>query len=277
MTTVGEIALILDRYFPPRLAEDWDAPGLSVGDPTAPVERVLFAVDPVMAVADEAADWSATMLVTHHPLMLRGVTSVAANTSKGAVVHRLILACCALYSAHTNADAARPGVADALAEAIGLTDTRPLVPDAIDPALGTGRVGSLAAPATLRAFAQAVADALPATAPGVRVAGNLDALIRTVAVLGGSGGSFLDAASAADVDAYVTADLRHHPALEARELALLTDGRPALVDVSHFASEWLWLAAAAERLAAEAGVEAKVSTLNTDPWTGRFSATAPDA
>jgi dinuclear metal center YbgI/SA1388 family protein len=277
MTTVGEIVAILDRYFPPRLAEEWDAPGLSVGDPTAPVERVLFAVDPVMAVANEAADWSATMLVTHHPLMLRGVTSVAANTGKGAVVHRLILAGCALYSAHTNADAASPGVADALAEAIGLTETRPLVPDAAEPALGTGRVGVLAAPTTLRQFAQAVADALPATTPGVRVAGDLGALIRTVAVLGGSGGSFLEAASAADVDAYVTADLRHHPASEARELALLTDGRPALVDVSHFASEWLWLAAAAERLAAEASVETRVSTLNTDPWTGRFGASAPDA
>lgn len=277
MTTVGEIVAILDRYFPPRLAEEWDAPGLSVGDPTAPVERVLFAVDPVMTVANEAADWSATMLVTHHPLMLRGVTSVATNTAKGAVVHRLILAGCALYSAHTNADAASPGVADALAEAIGLIDTRPLVPDAAEPALGTGRVGVLAAPATLRQFAQAVADALPATAPGVRVAGDLDALIRTVAVLGGSGGSFLEAASAADVDAYVTADLRHHPASEARELALLTDGRPALVDVSHFASEWLWLAAAAKRLSAEAGVVTLVSTLNTDPWTGRFGASAPDA
>src|SRR5512143_2376804 len=205
MTTVGESVAILDGYFPPRLAAEWVAPGLSVGDPTAPVERVLFAVDPVMAVADEAAAWSATMLVTHHPLMLRGVTSVAANTAKGAVVHRLILSGCALYSAHTNADAASPGVADALARAIGLTDTRPLVADAAEPALGTGRVGVLAVPTTLGQFAQEVADALPPTAPGVRVAGDLDAPVRTVAVLGGSGGSFLGAASSAGVDAYVTA------------------------------------------------------------------------
>ncbi len=277
MTTVGEIVAILDGYFPPRLAEEWDAPGLSVGDPTAPVERVMFAVDPVMAVVNEAVDWSATMLVTHHPLMLRGVTTVAADTAKGAVVHRLILAGCALYSAHTNADAARPGVADALAEAIGITQLRPLVPDAEDPALGTGRVGVLGKPATLREFATAVADALPATAPGVRVAGDLDALVRSVAVLGGSGGSFLDTARAADVDAYVTADLRHHPASEARELALLTDGRPALVDVSHFASEWLWLAAAAKRLKKDADVDTMVSTLNTDPWTGRFGVFGPGA
>ncbi len=270
MTTVGEIVAILDGYFPRRLAEDWDAVGLAVGDPTAPVERVMFAVDPVMAVANEAAEWSATMLVTHHPLMLRGVTTVAADTAKGAVVHRLILAGCALYSAHTNADSSRPGVADALAAAIGVTETRPLIPDALDPTLGTGRIGELASPATLRAFAQAVADALPATAHGVRVAGDLDATVRTVAVLGGSGDSFFDEVRGADADAYVTADLRHHPASEARELAALQGGRPALVDVSHFASEWLWLAAAAERLAAEVGVETTVSTLNTDPWTARF-------
>lgn len=277
MTTVGEIVAILDRYYPPRLAEDWDAPGLSVGDPTAPVERVLFAVDPILAIADEAADWSATMLVTHHPLMLRGVTTVATSTGKGAVVHRLILAGCALYSAHTNADASRPGVADALAEAIGVTETRPLLPDALDSDLGTGRVGVLASPVSLRAFAEVVADALPPTAHGVRVAGDLDAPIRTVAVLGGSGDSFFDAVRAADVDAYVTADLRHHPVSEAREFAELTDGRPALVDVSHYASEWLWLAAAAERLAAEAGVDTRVSTLNTDPWTGRFGVAGPGA
>ncbi len=270
MATVGEIVEVLDQRFPPRLAEDWDRVGLSVGDPTAPVERVLFAVDPVLAVIDEAAEWGATMLITHHPLMLFGVSSVASDTGKGAAVHRLILSGVALYSAHTNADAATGGVADALADAIGLTGTVPLVPDASDPSMGTGRVGTLAKPITLREFAERIAEALPRTAQGVLVAGDLDALVRTVAVLAGSGDKFFDAVRSADADVYVTADLRHHPASEARELALARDGRPALVDVSHFASESLWLAAAAAHLAATTGVETRVSTLNTDPWTARF-------
>jgi len=270
MSTVGEIVAILDRMYPPRLAEEWDAPGLSVGDPAATVSHVHFAVDPVRAVIDEAVAAGAQMLVTHHPLLLRGVTSVAADTGKGSAVHRLITGGCALYSAHTNADSAANGVADALAAAIGVTGLRPLVEDAEDPSLGTGRVGVLASPLPLREFAERVAAALPPTAHGVRVAGDLDLTVSTVAVLGGSGDSFFDDVRRADVDAYVTADLRHHPASEARELAELAGGRPALVDVSHYASESLWLEAAAASVGREAGVTTSVSTLNTDPWTGRF-------
>ncbi|PKQ15578.1 MAG: Nif3-like dinuclear metal center hexameric protein, partial [Actinobacteria bacterium HGW-Actinobacteria-8] len=87
--------------------------------------------------------------------------------------------------------------------------------------------------------------------------------------LGGSGDAFLDDAAAAGVDAYVTADLRHHPASEAREAALLRGGKPYLVNVSHAASESLWLDDAATAVASAFSVTTSVSTLNTDPWTGR--------
>ena len=272
MTTVRDVAQVLDRLFPPGLAQDWDAVGLSVGDPSADVSRVLFAVDPTQAVAQEAIGSGSQLIVSHHPLMMRGVTSVAANTAKGSVVHALISAGCALYTAHTNADAAAGGVAEALATVLGVNQTSALVPDLTDAALGLGRVGTLDEPMSLRDFAHRVAAALPRTEHGVRVAGDLESTIRTVAVLGGSGDSLFDAVRAADVDAYVTADLRHHPASEAREVAELGDGRPALVDVSHFASEWAWLDAAAAHVAKATGVETHVSTLTTDPWTARFGA-----
>jgi dinuclear metal center YbgI/SA1388 family protein len=272
MATVRDVVDALDRRYPPRLAEEWDRVGLSVGDPDDEVRHIHLAVDPVLAVVDEALAAGAQMIVTHHPLMLRGVTTVAADTGKGAVVHRLIRAGCALYAAHTNADAAAGGVADALAAAFGLGATEPLVPDGADPALGQGRVGVLSPPATLRAFAERVAAALPSTPQGVRVAGDLDATVTRVAVLGGSGGSLLDAAIAADVDVYVTGDFRHHPASEAREDAAVRDGRPALIDVSHFASESLWLRDAADYLARETGVTTSLSTLVTEPWNARFGA-----
>ena len=270
MATVREIVDVLDRRFPPALAEEWDRVGLSVGEPDAAVSRVLFAVDPVLVVADQAIAAGAQMIVCHHPLLLRGVTTVSADTGKGAMVHRLISAGVALYSAHTNADAAQDGVADALATAIGVGQTVPLVPDGAEPGLGIGRVGALAAPVTLGEFARRVAAALPPTVQGVRVAGDLGAIVSRVAVLAGSGDSLFDAVRAADADVYVTADLRHHPASEAREEALAHDGRPALVDVSHYASEWLWLDAAAAHVAKAAGVETIVSTLRTDPWNARF-------
>lgn len=386
--TLADVVAALERRYPPRTAESWDRVGLVAGDPAAPVRRVLFAVDPVAAVVDEALAGGADLVVTHHPLLLRPVHSVAATTYKGALLHRLVRAGCGLYTAHTNADAARGGVAEALADAVGLVGTVPLVAadaPALDkhvvlvptghvealvdalaragagrlgayercawtttgegtfvplpgatPAVGVvgrretlaetrvemvapraardrvvaavraahpyeepasdvlelaalpdgtglGRVGMLPTPVTLREFAAAVARAVPATAQGVRFAGDPDMVVRRVAVLGGSGDSLFDAVRAADVDVYVTADLRHHPASEQQERAAFDAGggppRPALVDLAHAASEWLWLPRAADALRADlaaAGttVETSVSTRRTDPWTGHVPQTS---
>src|SRR5699024_8775508 len=310
---------------------------------------------------------------------LRGTSTVSAATPKGRLVHDLIRAGCALYTAHTNADSAAGGVADALADLLELSDRRPLTPhedaaldtltvfvprddttrvlDALaaagagalgeydrcaftvtgqgtfragatanptigqreeitevaedrlemtlprrrraavvaalrashpyeEPAFsvvqhaaqpagtGLGRIGTLPQPTTLRALAERGAAVLPATAPGIRVAGDLDAQVRTVAVSGGSGDSLLGTVRALAADVYLTADLRHHPAPEP-----LAAGRPYLIDATHWASEWPWLPVAAARLAQDARdagteVETAVSTIVTDPWTMRLP--APD-
>ncbi|TDE90044.1 Nif3-like dinuclear metal center hexameric protein [Occultella glacieicola] len=125
---LSDVVAALEKRYPPSTAEDWDAVGLVVGDPDARIRTVLFAIDPVEAVVEEALERGVDLLVTHHPLYLRGVTSVAATDAKGRVVHRLIRAGIALYVAHTNADIAAGGVNEALAAALGLTGARPLVP-----------------------------------------------------------------------------------------------------------------------------------------------------
>lgn len=125
--TVGEVCHHLDSAYPPALAEKWDAVGLVCGDPDTPVTKVAFALDCTLEVAQAAVDAGAQLLVVHHPLLLRGVTSVAANTPKGKVVHTLLCGGVALYTAHTNADSARPGVNDKLAELVGITPGRPIV------------------------------------------------------------------------------------------------------------------------------------------------------
>jgi dinuclear metal center YbgI/SA1388 family protein len=265
--TLAQVVDVLDELYNPQWAADWDAVGLVCGDPDAEVRRVLFAVDPVSDVVDEAIEWGADLVVAHHPLFLRGVHGVAATTPKGRVVHRLLTHGIGLHVCHTNADVAAPGVSDALAAALGLTELRPLDPHPDVPGLGTGRLGRLPTPEPLRDFGRRVAGALPATAHGVRVAGDPDRVITTVAVCGGAGDSYLDVVRAAGADAYVTADLRHHPASEASEHG----DAPALVDVAHWASEWPWLSDAADRLRrrlAERGttVETRVSTIRTDPW-----------
>ena len=128
--TLGEVVDLLHRRYDPRTADSWDRVGLVCGDPAEPVEAVLFAVDPVAAVVDEAIADGVQLLVTHHPLFLSGVHGVSADGFKGRVVHRLIRAGIGLLAAHTNADNARPGVSDAIATALDLHDVEPL--DALD-------------------------------------------------------------------------------------------------------------------------------------------------
>ena len=87
---IRDVVESLEAAYPPELAEEWDAVGLVCGDPEAVVQRVLFCVDPVEATVDEAADFGAQLLVSHHPLLLRGVHGVPADDPKGHLVHRLI-------------------------------------------------------------------------------------------------------------------------------------------------------------------------------------------
>lgn len=361
---LADVVAVLDELYPPSLAESWDAVGLVCGDPDADVQRVLFAVDPVAAVVEEAVEGAADLLVTHHPLFLRGTTSVAATDPKGRVVHRLVTSGCGLLVAHTNADNARPGVSDALADLLGLHDTVPLAPkplpgldklvlfvpeadagrllDAVtdagagavgdyercawtttgtgtfrplpgarpavgavgetasvaearietvlprgrraavvaalraahpyeEPAYdllelaalpgpqGTGRVGTLPEPLPLAALVRRAAAALPATSWGVRAAGDPEALVTRLAVSGGAGDGLLTAAAASGAQAFLTSDLRHHPASEAPEGL-------ALLDAAHWATEQPWCAAAAALLARRTTVQTRVSTLVTDPF-----------
>lgn len=261
--TVGDVRAVMRRHYPEEWAADWDAVGLVCGDPHASVSRILLAVDPAPSVVDEALLVQADMIITHHPLFLQGVHAVTPETAGGSVVHTLIGHGIALYSAHTNADHASPGVSDALATALGVYDTVPVEVTG-DAGVGVGRIGRVAEPCSLQEFAVRVTGSLPETVQGIRVAGDLDRVVRTVAVCGGAGDSLL-AAIGSRADVYVTSDLRHHRAQDH-----LAAGGGALIDVAHWASEWPWLNQAAEFLRNDPtlqGVDVEVSTIVTDPWT----------
>lgn len=364
---LADVIAVLDAAYPPGLAQDWDSVGLVCGDPDEVVESVTVAVDATAAVVSEVPERG--LLLAHHPLLLRGVDTVAASTAKGALLHQMIRTGRSLFTAHTNADSASPGVSDALAEALGLQVQSVLEPVAAGPNLdkwvvfvpaadaaavraalfaagagrigdyshcswsvagtgqflphdgatpaigevgtveqvaedrveviapsrlraavlaamraahpyeepafdiialapipgnlGLGRVGALASPEPLSAFVSRVCDALPATSWGVRASGDPAMAVSRVAVCGGAGDSLLRAVDAAGVDAYVTADLRHHPADEHRRASEV-----ALVDVAHWASEFPWCAQAAGVLREHFGdtLPVRVSAVRTDPW-----------
>ncbi len=264
--TLREVLVVLERLYPATSAQSWDRVGLVTGDPDQPIKRVHLAVDPTLAVIVEARDAGADLLVTHHPLLLRGVHSVATTTAKGAAITALITGALALYVAHTNADVATPGVNTALAQACGLAQTEPLSMQEGQP---LGLVGDLPESISLADLARRLGARLPHAPGGIRVAGSPTAPVSRIALLGGAGDSLFDDVRRWGADAYVTSDLRHHAALEAREEG--RGGPPYLLDVGHWASESLWLPEAARALvaglgAAGASVVTFVSTLRTDPW-----------
>lgn len=364
---LADVIDVLDAAYPPGLAQGWDSVGLVCGDPDEVVDSVTVAVDATAAVVDTVGERG--LLLAHHPLLLRGVDTVAASTPKGALIHRLIRKSGALFTAHTNADSASPGVSDALADVLGLTVEESLEPAAGGPGLdkwvifvpsayaaavraavfdagagrigdyshcswsvtgagqflpqegaspaigavgtveqvaedrvevvaparirarvltamrsahpyeepafdvielaalpegvGLGRIGSLSRPQRFADFVSVVSRVLPQTSWGVRAAGDPDAVVSRVAVCGGAGDSLLGAACRAGVQAYVTADLRHHPADEHRR-----GSDVALVDVAHWASEQPWCGQVAELLRRQFGaaLAVTVSDIRTDPW-----------
>jgi len=257
---VSDVVAALDERYPRDWAEQWDRVGLVLGEFETPVDHILCVVDCVPETADEAVEAGASMIVAHHPLLLKGVSTLAPDTYKGRIVHRLIRAGIALYVAHTNADVANPGVSDALADRLDLRNTRPLVPQ--EDGRGIGRIGELPAPMPLGELVTFAASRLPATAAGVRAAGDQNRSVGTLAVCGGAGDSFLGDATRAGVDAYLCADLRHHPAGEH-----LANGGPALIDVAHWASERPWLDEVAGWLRSRFPIAVTVSDVDTDPWT----------
>ena len=273
--TVRDVMALMESWYPAATAQSWDRVGLIIGDPDAPVRSILLALDPTAAIADQAVAGpsgdgnSYDMVITHHPLLLRGASFLPVTDPKGAVVTTLIRSGIALFNAHTNADVACDGVATALADLIGLRDTVPLEPcgtDAEGREIGLGRVGSVAE-TTLGSFADHVASVLPAGPSGLLVGGDETTPVRRVAVLGGAGDSALESARAAGVDVYLTADLRHHPASEHLE-----GGAPALLCGSHWATESPWLPVLARKLreaasAADVELLVEVSTIVTEPWT----------
>ena len=211
----------MEELAPKALAMDFDNPGLLIGPETKDIRKVLVALDCSMATAKEAVDWGADLLLTHHPVFLDGVKHILPDESATAAPWLLMRHGIGLFAAHTNLDAAKGGVNDCLSAVLGINDPKPLPPD------NMGRFGEIT-PCCLGDFSRHVQDSLHST---VRVVGQLDIPLSTVAVLGGSGGDAIYSAKAAGAQVLVTGEIRHHQALEAGVLGL------AVIEAGHYETE----------------------------------------
>jgi dinuclear metal center YbgI/SA1388 family protein len=123
---IADIVGIINKIAPPALAEAWDNPGLQIGDPAAEVNRVMVALDPAPDVIDSALKASCQLLVTHHPLIFKPLSSISTATPHGAAILKAIRGGLSIVSLHTNYDIASGGLNDLLAIKIGLSSCAPL-------------------------------------------------------------------------------------------------------------------------------------------------------
>ena len=232
MICACDIAQALESWARPEFAESYDNVGLHVGSPNREVTKVVIALDLTTDVLQEAIDANASMIVTHHPLLFRPLSRILTDDHTGHLIHELVRHDMALYSIHTNLDAAPDGVSFALATLLGVQEPTFLSPNS-NGTSGMGAIGQLSHPESLEFFNLRVHQKLGS--PVLRYTGSLSAMIQTVAVCGGSGGNLLEAALLKGADVFVTADLSYHRFFE------VLDGKGhcqmALVDAGHYETE----------------------------------------
>lgn len=226
---IKDILDVLESVAPPHLQESYDNAGLIVGNPEAPLTGVLFCLDSVEAVVDEAARKGCNLVVAHHPIVFRGLKRLNGANYVERTVIQAIRKNVALYAIHTNLDNVHlQGVNEQIARKLGLEQTRILAPKPGLPDIGAGLFGILPAPVPERDFLLHVKAALRAGC--VRHTALLNRPVQKIALCGGSGSFLLPEALRAGADAYVSADFKYHEFFDA-------DQRLLIADVGHYESE----------------------------------------
>ena len=248
---IQEFTAAMERIAPRELAAEFDNPGLLVEPDHDEIHRVLVALDCTKAVAEEAVEWGADLVLTHHPLFFHPVKHMAYSDPATTAACILLRHGIGLFAAHTNLDAAHGGVNDTLCELLGVRDTIPFDE-------GIGRVGTIKEPESLEQFSRRV-ETLLGSKPSV--SGDLARQIRRVAVLGGSGGSSIAPAVQESADVLLTGEVKHSDAIDAATMGI------ALVVGGHYETECVILPPLINRLQNECfGVQYQLSRVDGSPF-----------
>ena len=258
--TVAKLAEIIEKRYPKTLALEWDGVGLTTNSSQIEVTKILLTIDVTPEVVSQAKTESAQLLISHHPLILDEEESSDIQEKRIELKMLLEENNIALYCIHTNADIAEGGVNDAFAAKIGLTKVTRFGPEQM------GRIGELNENMNLETFVNLLKHNLTKTKGAIQVSGNMESEISKVAVCGGSGSSLLAEVRQTDADVFVTADLKHHAISDNKVM-----NGPALISISHWASEWLWLPELKKQLETDFSqnnfdVNILISEIVTDSW-----------
>lgn len=225
---VQDICAAIETFAPKRFQEDYDNAGLQVGNPKQTVTGVLLCLDVTEDVVREAMKRQCNMIVSHHPLLFRGLKEVTGATASQRIVIEAILNGIAIYSAHTNLDSAWEGVSYEMAHMLGLTDITPLAPREDDPRAGLGVIADIR-PVPAIQFLRKVKETFAVKCMRFS-AQSPQLVIRRVAACSGSGASFIRTAIAEKADVIVTADVKYHDFADYGPLILIAD-------IGHYESE----------------------------------------
>ena len=258
MTTVNDILQYIETIAPPYMQENWDNVGLLCGSKSAPVTKILVALDPFEHVCREAAEWGAELIVTHHPIIFQALKSITDDTSVGRGIRTLIRNDISAINAHTNLDQTPGGVNDVLAQTLGLANIQVIDECGVDEEgrpwglLRCGEVSERALPDFLAEVKEKLhCDGLRYVSGG--------RLVHKVAVGGGACAGELRAAVKAGCDTFVTSDVKYNQFWDAKELDV------NLVEAGHFYTENPAVAVLAEKLrAAFPELEVKISEKHND-------------
>ncbi|MCP4022452.1 MAG: Nif3-like dinuclear metal center hexameric protein [Desulfobacteraceae bacterium] len=248
MITVKDILDITNIIAPFDLAENWDNSGLQVGNCDWEVKKVMVSLEATQEVITAASNWDADVILTHHPLIISPMKSISFEKMPGKVIHTCATNKISIITAHTNLDKADMGLNDYFANLLGIKIVRPLNIDSRDiehhtPVMGIGRIGRFEAPLLLKNLVNTIKQKLKIK--NLRVTGNLDTMVESVAICTGSGGSLLKDFLDSDAQIYITGDSKYH------EARLVEEYGRILIDVGHFASEHIVVDLLVERLAKE--------------------------
>ena len=233
--TIKELTHKLEEKYPLEKAESWDNSGLQVGRKNKPVRKVFLALDATDAVIEEAVQWQADLLLTHHPLTLDGVRQVQAESLTGHKIFTLIQKDICHYAMHTNYDVVEMG--EAAGEMMKLQHSEVLEVTGVDAVLGRpegiGRVGSLVRPVTVEECGQIVKRIFGLDT--VKIFGDLDQVIERVAICPGSGKSMIGTAIKKKAQVMITGDIGHHDGIDAVDQGI------AVIDAGHYGLEHIFV------------------------------------
>lgn len=229
----------LAERWSPSYAMDWDNVGLLVGREEKEIRRIFVALDVTDETLQQALDFGADLMITHHPLLFSPVKKINTGDFIGRRLIKMIQGDLCYYAMHTNFDV--KGMADLNQKSLGLQDAEVLEVTTLEPVEkeqnirqeGIGRIGVLEQPMTLRAFAGKVKDDFQI--PDVRVYGEPERMIRKVAVSSGSGKSMITTALVKGADVLVTGDIDYHSGIDAMAQGL------SVIDAGHYGTEYCFI------------------------------------